>query len=111
MDYKLKLTKCQNEHHHGVVFDPWTKWATPQVKWAQRPADRPNSLACRLGFELAQSRTFLTRLYVGSQGRIRGLKVVEAERSDRPATWMAGWPSICSKPTLPSQWRLSSTPI
>jgi hypothetical protein len=29
MDYKVKLTKCQNEHHHRGVFDTWTKWAKP----------------------------------------------------------------------------------
>jgi hypothetical protein len=81
MDYIVKLTKCQNEHHHGGVFDMWTKWAKPQA---------------RLG-------TWLTRLYVGSQGRIRGWKAVEAERSDRSATWMVGRPSICFKMTLPSQ--------
>jgi hypothetical protein len=34
MDYKVKLTKCQNEHHHRGVFDMWTKWAKPQAKWA-----------------------------------------------------------------------------
>jgi hypothetical protein len=38
MDYKVKLTKCQNEHHHGGVFDTWTKWTKPQAKWAQGPA-------------------------------------------------------------------------
>jgi hypothetical protein len=26
MDNKVKLTKCQNHHHHGGVFDTWTKW-------------------------------------------------------------------------------------
>jgi hypothetical protein len=71
MDYKVKLTKCQNEYHHRGLFDTWTKWANP----------RPS----RPGFELAQPRTWLTRLYVSSQGRIQGLKVVEAERSGRPA--------------------------
>jgi hypothetical protein len=89
MDYKVKLTKCQNEHHQGGVSDTWTKWA-------QGPAGQP-------GFESAQPGTWLTRLYVGSQGRIRGLKAVEAERSGQPTTWMAGRLSICSKPTLPSQ--------
>jgi hypothetical protein len=74
MDYKVKLTKCQNEHHHRAVFDMWTKWTKPQAKWAQGSAGRP-------GFELAQLGTLLTHLYVGSQGRIQGLKAVEAERS------------------------------
>jgi hypothetical protein len=46
MDYKVKLTKCQNNHHHGGVFDTWTKWA-------QGPADRSNSLAGQLVFESA----------------------------------------------------------
>jgi hypothetical protein len=63
MDHKVKLTKCQNEHHHGGVFDTWTKWA-------QGPAGRPNSLAGRPGFESAQLGIWLTHLYVGSQGRI-----------------------------------------
>jgi hypothetical protein len=29
-DDKVKLTKCQNHHHHGGVFDTWTEWAKPQ---------------------------------------------------------------------------------
>jgi hypothetical protein len=65
MDYKVKLTKCQNEHHHGGAFDTWTKWAKPQAWWAQGSAGRPNSLADRLGFELVWPGTWLTRLYVG----------------------------------------------
>jgi hypothetical protein len=111
MDYKVKLTNCQNEHHHGGIFETWTKWAKPQANWAQGPVDRPNSLPGWPGFEMAWARTWLTRLYVGSQGRIRGSKAVEAEMSGRPSTWMVGWPSICSKPTLPSRWRLPSAPI
>jgi hypothetical protein len=90
MDYKVKLTKCQKEHQHRGVFDMWTKWAKPQAKWAQGPAGRPNYLVGRPGFESAQLETWLTRLYVGSQGRIQGLKAVEAERSGRPSMWMAG---------------------
>jgi hypothetical protein len=84
MDYKVKLTKYQNEHHHRGVFDTWTKWTKPQ----------PKSLAGQPGFESAQPRTWLTCLYIGSQGRIRGLKVVEAEMSGWPATWMAGRPVV-----------------
>jgi hypothetical protein len=33
----VKLTKCQNHHHHGGVFDMSTKWARPQAMWAQGP--------------------------------------------------------------------------
>jgi hypothetical protein len=73
----VKLTKCQNEHHHSGVFDTWTKGAKPQAKWAQGSAGRP-------GFGSTQLGTWLTRLYIGSQGRIEGLKAVEAERSIRP---------------------------
>jgi hypothetical protein len=47
MDYKVKLAKCQNEHHHEGVFDTWAK---PQAKWAQEPTGRP-------GFESAQHGT------------------------------------------------------
>jgi hypothetical protein len=25
----MKLTKCQNHHHHEGVFDMWTEWAKP----------------------------------------------------------------------------------
>jgi hypothetical protein len=46
-------------------------------------------LAGRPGFELARLETWLTHIYVGSQGSIRGLKAVEAERRVWPATWMA----------------------
>jgi hypothetical protein len=53
----------------------------------QGPTGRP-------GFESAQPGTWLTRLYVSLQGRIWGLKVVEAKRSGWPATWMAGRLSI-----------------
>jgi hypothetical protein len=63
MDYKVKLTKCQNENHHRGVLDMRTKWAKLQAKWAQGSANRP-------GFESAQPGTGLTRIYVGSQGRI-----------------------------------------
>jgi hypothetical protein len=70
MDYKVKLTKCQNEHHHGVLFDMWTKWAKPQDKWAKGPPGWPKSLADRLGFESAQPETLLTHLYISSQRRI-----------------------------------------
>jgi hypothetical protein len=62
MDYKVKLTKYQNEHHHRGVFDKRIGWAKPQVKWS--------SLADQPGFESARPGTGLTHLYVGSQGRI-----------------------------------------
>jgi hypothetical protein len=101
MDYKVKLTKCQNEHHHRGAFDMWTKWA-------QGPASQPKSLVDRPGFESARSRTWLTHVYIGSQGMIQGLKVMVAKRSHRPTMWMVSRPSICSKPTLPSWWRLPS---
>jgi hypothetical protein len=52
MDYKVKLTKCQNEHHHEGVFDTWTNWGKPQAKWAQGPTDQPNSMAGQLGLGL-----------------------------------------------------------
>jgi hypothetical protein len=35
------LTKCQNHHHHGVVFDTWTEGAKPQAKWAQGLTGQP----------------------------------------------------------------------
>jgi hypothetical protein len=50
----------------------------PRPSGARGPAGRP-------GFESAQPGTWLTRLYIGSQGMIRGLKAVEAKRSGRLA--------------------------
>jgi hypothetical protein len=94
MDYKVKLMKCQNEYHHGDVFDMWTKWAKPQAKCAQRSAGWPNTLVGWLGLESSREKTSLTHLYVGSQGRIRGLKVVELERSGWPAGHVDGWPAV-----------------
>jgi hypothetical protein len=41
-DDKVKLTKCQNHHHHGGVFDRWTKWVRPQAERAR--AGRPAKL-------------------------------------------------------------------
>jgi hypothetical protein len=38
MDDKVKLTKCQNHHHRGGVFDTCTMWTRPQAEWAQGPA-------------------------------------------------------------------------
>jgi hypothetical protein len=40
MDYNVKLTKCQNHHHHGGVFDTWTNWVRPQANSAQGSAGR-----------------------------------------------------------------------
>jgi hypothetical protein len=34
----VKLTKCQNHHHHGGVFDTWNEWAKPRAERAQGPA-------------------------------------------------------------------------
>jgi hypothetical protein len=52
MDYKVKLTKCQNEHHGRGVFDTWTKWAKPQAKWAQGSTGQDFS---RLGRDLVDT--------------------------------------------------------
>jgi hypothetical protein len=89
MDYKVKLTKCQNEHHHGVYL-------TRGPSGPRGRPDGPNSLASQLGFESVQPGTWLTRLNIGSQGRIQSLKAVEGKKSGRPVTWMANGPSICS---------------
>jgi hypothetical protein len=72
MDYKVKLTKCQNKHHHGVYLTHGSSGPNPRPSG---PRGRPTG---RLGFESTQPGTWLTHLYVGLKGRIRGLKVVEA---------------------------------
>jgi hypothetical protein len=55
-DEKVKLTKYQNHHHHGGVFDTWTEWAKPQAKRAQGMASRPNSLAGRASLMSVQPK-------------------------------------------------------
>jgi hypothetical protein len=40
-DDKVKLTKYQNHHHHGGVFDTRTEWVKPQAERAQGPVDGP----------------------------------------------------------------------
>jgi hypothetical protein len=43
------LTKCQNHHHHGDVFDMWTKWDIPQAEWAQELTGPSPWQATRVG--------------------------------------------------------------
>jgi hypothetical protein len=64
MDDKVKLTKCQNHHHHGAIFDTWTKWARPQAEWALGPAGCRNSLPGRLGFEAVRPKPCLPLVYM-----------------------------------------------
>jgi hypothetical protein len=45
MDYKVKLSKCQNEHCHEGVFDIWTKWVKPRLSG---PRGWPTQLLYRL---------------------------------------------------------------
>jgi hypothetical protein len=48
-DEKVKLTKCQNHHHHGGVFDTWTEWVKPQIEKAQGPVGH---VLCWFGLQL-----------------------------------------------------------
>jgi hypothetical protein len=93
----VKLTKCQNHHHHGGVFHVWTKWARPQAEWALGQAGRPNSLASQPGFEAVQPEPWLPRVY---------------KRRRSPSCWRplhpAGWPPPSAKLTSPSRWRSDS---
>jgi hypothetical protein len=94
----VKLTKCQNHHHHGGVFDTWTEWVKPQAKRAQGPTGRPNSLAGRPGLKSVRPVASWTRVY-SRRGRPRQWrKVVEAIPLNRPATWLA-WPAANSQVT------------
>jgi hypothetical protein len=81
----VKLTKCQNYHHHGGVFDAWTEWDNPQAEWAQGSADRPHSLIGRPGLKSVQPTSSWTRVYM---------------RRGRPRRWRKalevvppGWPA------------------
>jgi hypothetical protein len=67
MDDKVKLTKCQNHHHHGGVFDTWTEWAKPQVEMAQGLAGQPNSMAGRPCFKSVWPVASRTHVYMRSR--------------------------------------------
>jgi hypothetical protein len=78
---KVKLTKYQNHHHHGGVFDTWTKWVKPQAQRAQVPASRP----CFMSVWPTASRT---HVYMRSRRPRQWRKLVEAAPPDRPDTWL-----------------------
>jgi hypothetical protein len=74
----MKLTKCLNHHHHECVSDTWTKWARPQAEWAKGPADQPNSLAGRPGFEAVWPEPWLPHVYMRRRSLSQWRKLVEA---------------------------------
>jgi hypothetical protein len=84
----VKLTKCQNHHHHGAVFDTWIKWAKPQAEQAQGPAGRPNSLAGQLGLKPVRPAAWWTRVYTRRGRTKRWRKAVETIPSSWPAMWL-----------------------
>jgi hypothetical protein len=86
----MKLIKCQNHHHHGGVFDTWTKWPRPQVEWAQGPPGRPNSLASRPGFEVIRPAPWLPHVYTWRRRLSQRRKLVEATPPGRLAMSL-GW--------------------
>jgi hypothetical protein len=59
----MKLTKCQNHHHHGRVFDTWTEWAKPQAERAKGSVGWPISLAGWPGLKLVWPVASWTRVY------------------------------------------------
>jgi hypothetical protein len=77
-DDKVKLTKCQNHHHHGGVFDTWTEWARPQAERAKGSAGRP-------GLKSVPPVASCTRVYTRRGRPRRWRKVVEAI----PPSWLA----------------------
>jgi hypothetical protein len=97
-DDKVKLIKCQNHHHHGGVFDMWTKWARPQAKWAKGSAGRPNSSTGWPGFEVVQSQPWLPRLYMRRRSLSRWRKSVQAAPPNQSTTWH-GRPTITWRQT------------
>jgi hypothetical protein len=75
-DDKVKLTNCQNHHHHGGVVDTWTKWAKTQAKRSQGPAGRQ----CFMSVWPVPSRT---RVYTRSGRARQWRKLVEAALPNR----------------------------
>jgi hypothetical protein len=86
-DDKLKLTKCQNHHHHGGVFDTWTEWVKPQAERAQGPVGRPYFLVDRPCIMLVWPTASRTHVYTRSRRSRRWRKLVEAT----PPGWLATW--------------------
>jgi hypothetical protein len=82
---KAKLTKCQNHHHHGGVFDTWTVWVKPQAERAQGLAGWPNSLADWPCFMSVRPMASRTHVYTRSRKPKRWRKSVEAA----PPSWSA----------------------
>jgi hypothetical protein len=106
----VKLTKRQYHHHHGGVFDTWTKWAIPEIEWPQGPADRSNSLVNRLGFELVQPEPSLYCVCTRrSPNQLR--KLVEAAPPDWPATWLGRPTTTCHQTNLSKSMKVPLTPI
>jgi hypothetical protein len=97
MDDKAKLTKCQNHHHHGGVFDTWTKRGQTQAEWAQGLTGRPNSLAGQLGFKAGQPETWLPRVYTRRRSPSRWKLIHSAGRP----CGLAARPPPGTKPTSP----------
>jgi hypothetical protein len=85
-DDKVKLTKCQNHHHHLGVFDTWTEWVKPQAERAQGPTGRQYSLAGRPCFMSVWPIDWRTRVYMRSRRPRRWRKLVEAAPPGRPVT-------------------------
>jgi hypothetical protein len=88
MDDKVKLTKCENHHHQGSVFDTWTEWIKPQAERAQGPTGWPYSLAGLSCFMLVWPTASRTRVYMRSRRPRRWRKSVEAAPPDQSTTWL-----------------------
>jgi hypothetical protein len=119
----VKLTKCQNHHHHGDVFDMWTEWGKPHAEWAQGSAGRPNSLASQPGIKLVRPTTSWTRVYTRRGRPRRWRKAVGAIPPSWPAVWLGRlvttWGGTTSAKSVelphnprntPLRWKSEQTP-
>jgi hypothetical protein len=77
----VKLTKCQNHHHHGGVFNTWTEWAKPQTERTQAPVDR-------LGHKLVRPAASWTRVYMRRGRSRRWRKAMKAIAPSRSTSWL-----------------------
>jgi hypothetical protein len=106
-DDKVKLTKCQNHHHHGGIFDTWSEWVKPQIERAQGLA----SLAgwpCFMSVWPASSRT---RVYMRSRRPRRWRKSMEATPPSRPDTCLGRPATTCCQTNLCKSVELPHGPI
>jgi hypothetical protein len=110
-DDNVKLTKCQNHHHHGGVFDKWTEWVIPQAERPQGLTGQPYSLAGRPCFMSVWPVASRTCVYTRSRRPWRWRKSVGTAPPGRPTTWLGRLATTWHQTDLSKSVELPHGPI